>query len=309
MRNRNIMAAFLAGGLSLVTTQLQAQDATAASPPPAAQPGSDSKSEGKPSTDAVTPPTASQAGRTADPAATRGFPACNRASHIIGMELRTEMGDRLGRVQDLIVSLDSDRAPFAIVHYGGALGLGGTRVAVPLKELRWAADRKSLTIGATRDQFTSASTTPSGAWAEVANQDWAQDIDRFYGQPSTLSLSRYERQEMDGTKEGHEFVRSPIEEKGADGLMNQNPPTDSSGKPAEATHPDSEIAARVNELIGQTVGDTTQQDVQASVEKGVVTLKGKVISTELQRKIENQVAALPGVQRVDDRLSVSPKAQ
>jgi osmotically-inducible protein OsmY/sporulation protein YlmC with PRC-barrel domain len=55
-----------------------------------------------------------------------------RASSIIGQTVRTESGERLGKVQDLIINLSSQSAPFAIVEYGGALGVGATKVAVPL---------------------------------------------------------------------------------------------------------------------------------------------------------------------------------
>jgi hypothetical protein len=217
------------------------------------------------------------------------------------------MGEQLGKVQDLILSLDSGRAPFAVIKYGGALGFGGTRVAVPLNELKLSNENTELTMAATQDQLASASTTPNGAWDRVADQEWAKKIDRFYGQPPEMRLAEFERQSVESAKQGHEFVRHPAEQKGADDLMSPMPdPALSLTEPA-AKPSDSEIAAQVSKLIEQSLGAPAQKDIQVTVEKGVVTLNGQAADAEGRQTLEGQIKALRGVDRVDDQLTVSTK--
>lgn len=131
-----------------------------------------------------------------------------KASQIIGHEVRGDQGERLGKVKDLIVSLDSEMAPFAIIEYGGTLGIGETRVAVPLAELKWSGDTKQFSMSVGKEQFLSASSVPAGGWGPVANEEWAKTIDRFYGDPASLG-HRFERQTLPGERGGREFLRAP----------------------------------------------------------------------------------------------------
>jgi len=222
----------------------------------------------------------------------------------MGLEVRSESGDRLGKIQDLIVGVESERAPFAIVRYGGAFGAGGVRVAVPLKELKLSEDQKMLTMAATKEQFDSASPTPTGEWAKIANQDWVRDVDRFYGQPNGSELSRFEGQTA---TPGQEFARNPTEIKGATALLNQTPSGDPRGEDSKARIPDNPLSTEVNKAIKQTLGPTAEKDVHATVENDVVTLKGKVAAAELQRKLDDQIKAIPGVDRLDDQLIIVAK--
>jgi len=50
---------------------------------------------------------------------------------IIGTKVVSQAGDGLGTVQDLILSLDSGRAPFAVVRYGGDASLDGRKPHIP----------------------------------------------------------------------------------------------------------------------------------------------------------------------------------
>src|ERR1035437_1578222 len=151
MRNRDMIIALLAGGLTLATTNLTAQSTDQTSP--------DKNTPGMGDS--------SQHYKAAQPAGATSGASDLKASSIIGLVVRNDSGERLGKVEDLIVRFDSHTVPFAIVAYGGALGIGDTRVAVPLTDRKWSSEPRELTLSATKQQFESASTTPTGAWLAV----------------------------------------------------------------------------------------------------------------------------------------------
>ena len=228
------------------------------------------------------------------------YGTCLKASSLIGMAVRDQSDERLGKVNDLVVNLSSQAAPFAIIEYGGALGIGVTRVAVPLTELKWSSEPKQLTFAGTKEQFQSASVAPTGGWTAVAGEDWAKNIDRFYGQPVTYQ-SRFERQESTGMEEGREPVRTPADHsKGATHLLNQQP-----GAPAinNTLFTDDYVTEKVNGVVRQNMGDRAD-NIQITIKNGRVTLKGKAASQEQKQTIENQIKAVPGVDQVDNRLMV-----
>ncbi len=205
MRKSYLITALLAGGLALTATNLTAQNAN---PAPAAK---SQPQMGQPS----------QSCKPGEHANTTFGASDLKASSIIGLDVRNDINERLGTVQDLIVHMKSHSVPFAIVAYGGALGIGETRVAVPLTDLKWSSQPRGLILNATKDQFESASATPTGGWAAVANENCLKGVDRYYGQPSMTSQSQYERQAANTMEEGGEAVGNPSQQKGATGLAGE----------------------------------------------------------------------------------------
>lgn len=294
MRNRNLITALVTGGLALTAANLTAQRAEEAVP--------------KPDQPQYTHETQKPKEVQSDNAFTSGENL--KASSIIGMHVRNDAGDRLGKVQDIIVNLQSRSAPYAIVEYGGALGIGATRIAVPLSDLRWSSDTKHLFMTATKEEFQSANVAPTGGWMVVSGEDWAKNVDKFYGQPAALDKSRFERQEATDIMKGREPVRNPTEvntapteAKSAEQLLNPTPGTVPEQK--DLTKPtDEELVTKVNSLVRTDVGQDAD-NIQVSISGGVVTLKGKVPSAAQKKALENSIKALPGVTRIENNLETS----
>jgi len=281
MRNGKLITALVAGVLALATTNLTAQ---AGDEPMTAQSQSPLGHQ-------------SQYSKGATPAGANFAASDLKASTLIGLPVRNETGERLGRVQDLIISMSSHSVPIAIVEYGGALGIGETHVAVPLSDLKWSNDTKDLTLTTTKEQFEAASTIPTGGWSALAGADCLKNVDRFYGQLSRTGESRYERQEATGMAEGRESVRNPGESKGATELMNESGTTNKFGT---MTH--DYVADKVNAVVRKNMG-ANADDIQVSVKNGIVTLKGKTANDAQRQAIVNQVKAVPGVNQVEDHLT------
>jgi len=75
----------------------------------------------------------------------------HRASKLIGAPVYNEQDEKVGSIDDLIVT--PDRAlSYAIVSVGGFLGLGGRLVAIPVEQIR--AERDKLILpGATKEEL------------------------------------------------------------------------------------------------------------------------------------------------------------
>jgi sporulation protein YlmC with PRC-barrel domain len=75
-----------------------------------------------------------------------------RASRLIGAAVHNDANERIGSVDDLILSPD-DKAVAAIIQVGGFLGAGGKLVAVPYQQLQMGKDNKLLMAGANKDSL------------------------------------------------------------------------------------------------------------------------------------------------------------
>jgi sporulation protein YlmC with PRC-barrel domain len=83
---------------------------------------------------------------------TQAIAVGNRASKLIGAPVYNEQEERVGSIDDLIISPDRS-VSFAIVSIGGFLGLGSRLVAIPVEQLREEKDRLILP-GATKEALT-----------------------------------------------------------------------------------------------------------------------------------------------------------
>jgi sporulation protein YlmC with PRC-barrel domain len=80
---------------------------------------------------------------------TKAIAVGHRASKLIGAPVYNEQEERIGSIDDLIISPDRS-VSFAVVSVGGFLGLGGRLIAIPVEQLREEKDRLILP-GATKE--------------------------------------------------------------------------------------------------------------------------------------------------------------
>lgn len=199
------------------------------------------------------------------------------ASEIIGKKVTNAQDEDLGKVQDIIVNVETGTAPYAVIAHGGVLGANRSKIAVPLNSLHCSADGKSVVMSATKEQLQAASRTATGAWTPVADSEWARKVDGFYGQP--VAQDRYARDTYRATNDSRTYVRDPAP-KGAELLM---------------TPQDAVLCEKICESMDVT---------HVRVHNGVTHIYGQVENEEARRNLEMKVRAVPGVNTVESHLKV-----
>jgi sporulation protein YlmC with PRC-barrel domain len=69
---------------------------------------------------------------------------------VLGKTIYNDMGDGIGKVDDIIVAPDK-AVSYAIIGAGGFLGVGRHDVAIPVAQLKQQGDGKFVLAGATKD--------------------------------------------------------------------------------------------------------------------------------------------------------------
>jgi len=202
------------------------------------------------------------------------------ANAIIGEKVTNEQNEDLGKVQDLIINIESGQAPFAVIATGGITAR--SKVAVPLNSLHWSEDGKSLVMSATKEQLHSASKTPSGAWMSSSEAEWTRNVTGYYGQPT--APERTMRDPSRETVGDRTYVREPGAKGGAESLTTQDT------------------------ALSQKIGDKVDVP-NVQVRNGVAHLYGQVENDEARQKLENQVRSVEGVTKVESHLRVKGAKQ
>ncbi len=105
-----------------------------------------------------------------------------KASDLMGMPVRNLQDEKLGKISDLAVDVESGRIVQVILSLGGIAGLGKTHVAVPPGALRHAAAQKVLYLDADQARLKSAPTFDTSKWAEYSDQEHLSAVYRHYGE-------------------------------------------------------------------------------------------------------------------------------
>ena len=74
-----------------------------------------------------------------------------RASKVIGSSVVNEENEVIGKIDDLLISLDG-KEPYAVLSIGGFLGMGTHLVAVPYETLK-STDGKIMLPGGTKNSL------------------------------------------------------------------------------------------------------------------------------------------------------------
>jgi len=99
----------------------------------------------------------------------------NKASALIGMDVRNSQNERLGEIKDLVLDLQSGKVSYAVLSVGGFLGIGDKYVAVPPGAFHVAPDQGTLVLNADKAKIQNAPGFAKSTWPDVNSTTWNTD--------------------------------------------------------------------------------------------------------------------------------------
>lgn len=105
-----------------------------------------------------------------------------RASKVIGMKVRNAQDQDLGKIDDLIVDVNNERVAYAILSFGGVLGLGEKLFTYPLSLFQQAPGRKDeLVLNVDEERLKKAPGFERKNWPDWNQAAYRGDVDRYFG--------------------------------------------------------------------------------------------------------------------------------
>lgn len=102
------------------------------------------------------------------------------ATSINGNSVRNAKGDDLGNVEDLMIDMKSGDVSYAVLSFGGFLGIGDKLFAVPLEAMRVDTDNESFVLDETKERLENAPGFDKDNWPKTANADWDREVRSYY---------------------------------------------------------------------------------------------------------------------------------
>lgn len=118
--------------------------------------------------------------------------AAIRSSDVIGMVVQNNQNEKLGKVEDLGVDMESGRIVQVILSTGGFLGVGSTLSAIPPRSLQYDAANKVLHFDVSKDKLVAAPKYDNSRWDEFTQSNRLAEVYGYYGQDPYFMTARDE---------------------------------------------------------------------------------------------------------------------
>ncbi len=102
------------------------------------------------------------------------------ASTLIGDPIENPQGEKLGKLEEIMLDLQSGRIAYAVLSFGGFLGMGEKLFAIPWQKLHIDELRKCIILNANKQQFKDMPGFDKSHWPDMADPSWQSQISNFY---------------------------------------------------------------------------------------------------------------------------------
>lgn len=105
-----------------------------------------------------------------------------KASEILGREVQNDRGEKLGEIKDLVIDPDRYRVSYAVLTFGGFLGMGDKLFAMPAGVLQMPGTGGYAVLTVETEQLKKAKGFDKDNWPNLSDAKVASGIYEFYGQ-------------------------------------------------------------------------------------------------------------------------------
>ena len=211
-----------------------------------------------------------------------------KASDVIGKTVLNNQGEKLGKVEDLALDVESGRIVQVILSTGGFIGIGDTLTAVPPEALHCDAAHKVLHLDADKDKLAGAPKFETSNWAEYSDSNHLAAVYRYYGEAPAFNFIQTGDAVVDGQP-------NTVSTRKADGTWDKNRVASGS----KCMIPASRLSQmqRASKLMGTSVKNL-QDEKLGNVENILVDLSlGRIVAV---------IVSSGGFLGMDDELSAVP---
>jgi sporulation protein YlmC with PRC-barrel domain len=103
------------------------------------------------------------------------------ASTLIGNKVYNLEGEKLGDIKDVMLDVDLGRIAYAVLSFGGFLGMGDKLFAIPFEAFRVDPSNDRIALNVPKEKLENAPGFDKDHWPSTADRTWAAQIHRHYG--------------------------------------------------------------------------------------------------------------------------------
>ena len=103
-----------------------------------------------------------------------------KTEHVIGVNVINHEKESLGKIEELVLDKHNGQVTYAVLSFGGIMGIGDKLFALPWKALSYNEDEKAFELRQSKERLKNAPGFDKDKWPNMADNTWKQDIEGFY---------------------------------------------------------------------------------------------------------------------------------
>ena len=103
------------------------------------------------------------------------------ADTLSGDAVVNSAGEKLGKIEDFMLDVEAGRIRYAVLSFGGVLGIGNKLFAVPPEALTVDTGNKRLILDVDRERLENAPGFDRDNWPNFADATLGREIYGYYG--------------------------------------------------------------------------------------------------------------------------------
>jgi sporulation protein YlmC with PRC-barrel domain len=103
------------------------------------------------------------------------------AGTLAGDRVRNSAGEDLGKIEEIMIDVPTGRVAYAVLSFGGFLGMGDKLFALPWDALQLNEDEHEFILNVDKATLENAPGFDQDNWPDMADENWASQIYGHYG--------------------------------------------------------------------------------------------------------------------------------
>jgi sporulation protein YlmC with PRC-barrel domain len=116
-------------------------------------------------------------------------PALMGADTLIGDSVVNGQDEDLGDIKEIMIDMRSGQVAYAVLSFGGFLGIGEKLFAVPWQAMHLDTVNKRFVLNVDKAKLKNAPGFDPDAWPDMSDVAWSDQIHAFYGTDPTMGSS------------------------------------------------------------------------------------------------------------------------
>ena len=103
------------------------------------------------------------------------------ANTLVGNDVSNQDDDDLGDIKEIMLDMRTGRVSYAVLAFGGFLGMGEKLFAVPWNALTLDTENKRFLLNIDKERLKDAPGFDKDHWPNMADPTWEHEIHSYYG--------------------------------------------------------------------------------------------------------------------------------
>jgi sporulation protein YlmC with PRC-barrel domain len=246
------------------------------------------------------------------------------ATALLNKNVRNSAGENLGKIEDVVIDPATGNIQYAILSFGGVLGMGNKLFPIPWSSLDISPSRDYVLLNIDKDVLERAPGFDSNNWPNMADPAWRRSIHDYYGSTPALHERTVYVERHTPSKQGMSVLAGIalvclvlglawttflVSTRGWDQAKEDlKSSLQGAAYAAKETSQDAALTTKVKTALALSKRIPAGQ-ISVDSEGDVVTLRGEVPSEQVRELAEAIARDVPGVREVHNHLFALSRTQ